>query len=75
VYDALISRRVYKDGMTHEQAVAIIAEGRGTHFDPDVADAFLDIQRQFVDIAQRYADTDHDMERKRERIELFTKEV
>jgi putative two-component system response regulator len=73
VYDALISRRVYKDGMSHEQAVAIIAEGRGKHFDPDVTDAFLDIQQQFVEIAQRYADTDHDMERKRERIELFTR--
>jgi putative two-component system response regulator len=33
VYDALISRRVYKDGMPHEKAVTNIAEGRGTHFD------------------------------------------
>ncbi|GAB2859945.1 two-component system response regulator [Pseudoduganella ginsengisoli] len=75
VYDALISRRVYKDGMSHEQAVAIITEGRGTHFDPDITDAFLDIQRQFVEIALRYADTDHDMDKKRERIELFTKDA
>jgi putative two-component system response regulator len=75
VYDALISRRVYKEGMSHEQAVAIIAEGRGKHFDPDVTDAFLDIQKQFVEIATRYADTDHDMEKKRERIELFTKDA
>jgi putative two-component system response regulator len=41
VYDALISRRIYKDGMSHEAAMSIIAEGRGTHFDPDIADAFL----------------------------------
>ena len=41
VYDALISRRVYKEGMPHEKAVAIIEEGRGTHFDPDLVDAFL----------------------------------
>jgi len=75
VYDALISRRVYKEGMSHEQAVAIIAEGHGKHFDPDITDAFLEIQKQFVEIAQRYADTDHDMERKRARIELFTKDV
>jgi putative two-component system response regulator len=75
VYDALISRRVYKEGMSHEQAVAIIAEGRGKHFDPDITDAFLDIQKQFVEIATRYADTDHDMEKKRERIELFTKDA
>src|SRR5690606_12028402 len=39
VYDALISKRVYKPAYTHEQAVAIILEGRGTHFDPDVVDA------------------------------------
>jgi len=75
VYDALISRRVYKDGMSHEQAVAIITEGHGKHFDPDITDAFLDIQQQFVEIAQRYADTDHDMDKKRERIELFTKDA
>jgi putative two-component system response regulator len=75
VYDALISRRVYKEGMSHEQAVAIIAEGHGKHFDPDITDAFLDIQQQFVEIARRYADTDHDMDRKRERIELFTKDA
>lgn len=73
VYDALISRRVYKEGMTHEAAVAIIAEGRGKHFDPDMVDAFMSILDQFVDIAKRYADTDHDMDKKRERIELFTK--
>ncbi|WP_436269085.1 response regulator [Pseudoduganella sp. LjRoot289] len=72
VYDALISRRVYKEGMSHEAAVAIIAEGRGKHFDPDMVDAFLAILDQFVDIAKRYADTDHDMDKKRERLELFT---
>jgi putative two-component system response regulator len=72
VYDALISRRVYKEGMSHEAAVAIIAEGRGKHFDPDMVDAFMAILDQFVDIAKRYADTDHDMDKKRERLELFT---
>ncbi|MCP5159896.1 MAG: two-component system response regulator, partial [Gammaproteobacteria bacterium] len=39
VYDALISKRVYKEGLSHEQAVAIIREDRGTHFDPDMVDA------------------------------------
>ncbi|WP_044874515.1 two-component system response regulator [Pseudomonas sp. LFM046] len=62
VYDALISRRVYKAGMSHEQAVAIIREGRGTHFDPDIADAFLTLQDEFRAIAQRYADSDDDLE-------------
>ena len=58
VYDALISRRVYKTGMSHEQATAIIVEGRGQHFDPDVVDAFLSLGEAFQDIARRYADSD-----------------
>ncbi|AVM74853.1 response regulator [Magnetospirillum gryphiswaldense] len=66
VYDALISRRVYKDGMPHEKAVAIIAEGAGSHFDPDIAAAFIEIQDQFQAIARRFADSDGDMERKKE---------
>jgi len=58
VYDALISRRVYKTGMSHEQAAAIIVQGRGQHFDPDVVDAFLSLGEAFQDIARRYADSD-----------------
>jgi putative two-component system response regulator len=73
VYDALISRRVYKDGMSHEAAVAIITAGRGQHFDPDMVDAFLALQDEFIAIAKRYADSDQDMARKRETLELFTK--
>jgi putative two-component system response regulator len=61
VYDALISRRVYKPGMPHAQAVEIIRQGRGTHFDPDICDAFLTCVEQFQAIAARFADTDHDM--------------
>jgi len=72
VYDALISRRVYKPSMSHEAAVAIIAEGRGKHFDPDMVDAFMELQQDFIDIAKRYADSDHDMEKNREKIERFT---
>ena len=56
VYDALISRRIYKAPMPHEQAVQIIAEGRGKHFDPDMVDAFLQIHPTFRAIAERYAD-------------------
>jgi HD-GYP domain-containing protein (c-di-GMP phosphodiesterase class II) len=56
VYDALTSHRVYKDKMRHDQAIAIILEGRGSHFDPDVVDAFAEITDQFEDIAGRYAD-------------------
>jgi putative two-component system response regulator len=70
VYDALISRRVYKDSMSHEKAIAIIAEGKGSHFDPDMVDTFLTIQDEIRAIAARYADTDTDMEAKRRQIEL-----
>ena len=69
VYDALISRRVYKSGMPHAQAVEIIRQGRGTHFDPDVCDAFLDCVEQFQTIAARFVDTDQDMAAKRVALE------
>ncbi|MFT3848393.1 MAG: two-component system response regulator [Propionivibrio sp.] len=64
VYDALISRRVYKDGMPHEKAVQIIVEGRGAHFDPDIVDAFLELQDEFQAIAARFADSDADIAQK-----------
>jgi response regulator RpfG family c-di-GMP phosphodiesterase len=56
VYDALISRRIYKEALTHEESVAHIVKGRGTHFDPDVIDAFLAIQEEFRQIAEQYQD-------------------
>ena len=64
VYDALISRRVYKEGMPHDKAVAIILQGRGQHFDPDMVDALVAVQDQFWAIAQRFADSDADLQRK-----------
>lgn len=64
VYDALISRRVYKEGMSHEKAVDIIAQGRGRHFDPDLVDSFLAMQGEFHAIALRYADSDTDLNKK-----------
>jgi putative two-component system response regulator len=42
VYDALTSDRPYRDAMSREQALAVLRSGRGTQFDPDVLDAFLD---------------------------------
>jgi putative two-component system response regulator len=56
VYDALTTRRVYKDAIGHDQAVAIIIEGKGRHFDPDVVDAFAEIADEFKVIAERYLD-------------------
>ena len=40
VYDALTSKRSYKNALSHEEAVRIIMSERGTHFDPDVVDVF-----------------------------------
>jgi putative two-component system response regulator len=56
VYDALISKRVYKESFPLEEAVAIIRDGSGKHFDPDVVSSFLEIQDQFQDIAKKYGD-------------------
>jgi putative two-component system response regulator len=56
VFDALISRRAYKLPMSVEAAAAIICEGRGKHFDPDVVDAFVECLEDFRNIAARYAD-------------------
>ena len=64
VYDALISRRVYKEPIPHEEALKIIREGRGHHFDPDVADAFLAAADEFQSVARRYSDTSFDLARK-----------
>lgn len=54
VYDALISKRVYKPPFTHEKAVSIIQEGRGQHFDPDITDAFVEIHHEFANIARKF---------------------
>jgi putative two-component system response regulator len=56
VYDALISRRCYKAPFSHETAVTMMEQGRGTHFDPDVIDSFVRIQDQFREIAKAFTD-------------------
>ena len=56
VYDALISKRVYKGAMSHQEAVAIVSAGRGQHFDPLVVDVFLANEAGFLAIARAYTD-------------------
>jgi putative two-component system response regulator len=56
VYDALTSWRVYRDAMSHAEAVAIVREGHGAHFDPAVVDAFLNVQEEFRQTSLRFAD-------------------
>lgn len=65
VYDALICKRIYKAALTHDQAVAIIIANKGTHFDPDIVDAFIAIQNEFQNIAQQFSDSDYDLSRKK----------
>ncbi|MFC1798529.1 two-component system response regulator [Thermodesulfobacteriota bacterium] len=62
VYDALISKRVYKAPFSHSKAVAIIQEGSGQHFDPDMTEVFLEIQEDFRKIALEFADFDEEKE-------------
>ena len=47
VYDACTTRTLYRTPLSHEDAVALIAKGRGTHFDPDVVDAFVKVSPIF----------------------------
>lgn len=60
VYDALISRRVYKEPIPHAQAVEMILAGRGSQFDPDMVEAFWALQEQFRQIALAFADYDEE---------------
>jgi putative two-component system response regulator len=56
VYDALVSKRPYKEPMTHERSREIILAGRGTQFDPIITDAFGATEKAFEEIAKRLAD-------------------
>lgn len=56
VYDALISRRVYKMSMDHQIAAELILQESGAHFDPDVVTAFSALREQFREIAETYQD-------------------
>ncbi len=57
VYDALTSRRVYKEAFTHEVARDIIVAERGTQFDPQVVDAFCRVEADFLAIRQQLSDS------------------
>ncbi|OIP50243.1 MAG: hypothetical protein AUK31_05160 [Fibrobacteres bacterium CG2_30_45_31] len=56
VYDALVSKRVYKEPMSHEDAVNIILEGCGSHFDPDIVDAFKEIADKLPGVYKDFTD-------------------
>lgn len=58
VYDALTTKRCYKDAISHQASVQTIYEGRGSHFDPDLVDCFIKAQDDFHEIMQRLKDTE-----------------
>lgn len=58
VFDAMVSRRIYKDPMPAEQARDFIVGQRGQHFDPDIVDAFQERFDDFVTVARKYQETD-----------------
>lgn len=55
VYDALRSKRVYKPAFSHEKAVEIILEGKGSHFDPELVDLFLDSHLEFKEMFEQFS--------------------
>ena len=56
VYDALVSKRPYKEPFPHNVAVKEIVSGRGTQFDPDIVDAFLTIADRLPGIYEQFKD-------------------
>lgn len=60
VYDALISKRVYKPPVTHLATARIIENGRGKHFDPDLVDAFHEVKEEFRKIALEFVEDDEE---------------
>jgi len=56
VYDALISKRIYKPAISHDKAKEIIMKGDGSHFDPRVVKAFLECEKEFKQIALEFKD-------------------
>jgi putative two-component system response regulator len=59
VYDALTSRRVYRQAMSHAQAKALILHERGGQFDPEMVEAFLQTEAQFIAIKERFYDSEN----------------
>ena len=62
VYDALISKRVYKPAFSHEKSLNIILEGKGKHFEPLLVDCFMAVADEFRQIAKNYADPEGEIQ-------------
>lgn len=62
VYDALISKRVYKPPYPHAKAKKIIIESSESHLDPEVVEAFLRVEDKFIEVARAHADFEEEVE-------------
>jgi putative two-component system response regulator len=60
VYDALITKRVYKPAWSHERAAQTVRDGAGTHFDPAVVAAFTAAEDEFRSIARQFSDAQYE---------------
>lgn len=58
VFDALVSKRSYKDGFPVDKALRIIREGSGTHFDPRIVEAFMKVEQEARSIAEKSQQTE-----------------
>ncbi|MBQ9616738.1 MAG: HD domain-containing protein, partial [Oscillibacter sp.] len=56
VFDALVSRRSYKEGFPFEKAMQIIREGSGSHFDPQIAEAFLRAEAEVRRVSEAFGE-------------------
>ena len=56
MYDALVTKRPYKNGWTHEEAIEEIVSKKSSHLDPSVVEAFMVEKDTFQKIAKRYQD-------------------
>lgn len=69
-YDTLVSRRLYKAAVPHDQAVAAIRAGRASHFDPDIVDTFVEIADQFQAIVAQFPDDPDALQEELRRMEF-----
>jgi putative two-component system response regulator len=60
VYDALTSRRIYREALSHARAKELILQERGMQFDPDVVEAFQQTEKQFLAVQEQFADREAD---------------
>lgn len=52
-YDALRSKRVYKDAISHNDSVEVIRQSSGTHFDPEIVEVFIECENEIIEIYER----------------------